>query len=95
MLAIILSLPARVHAGARSARGPRIRETGDPGRRANAIALSSGLRVDFRVAEPGIVLGGIRDNGGPKQLSADARADPIGDRIDFPSLRATCNARRG
>ena len=41
------------------------------------------LLVEFRVDEPGIVLGSIRDSGGPMQVSGNVRADLIGYRIEL------------
>ena len=41
------------------------------------------LRLDFRVDEPGIVLGNIHDNGGQMQVSGNIKADLIGYRIEL------------
>ncbi len=41
------------------------------------------LLVDFHVDQPGVVLAGIRDNGGPMQVVGNVKADLIGYRIEL------------
>ena len=41
------------------------------------------LLVDFHVARPGVVLGDIRDSGGPMQVAGHVKADLIGYRIEL------------
>jgi len=83
MHAIILSLPARVHAPCTIRARTSHPENRRPwSARARDCLIIWGLLVGFRIDEPGIVLGNLRDSGGPMQVSGNVKADPIGYRIE-------------
>ena len=77
--------PRTDHASGKQATlfGPRTRLPYHPGEQA----------VDFHAHEPGLVLGGNRDSGGPTPVSGSVRAEPIGCRIELRIASPDRNSR--
>jgi len=49
--------------------------------------------VDFHVHDRGLVLGGIRDSGGPTEVFGNVRVEAIGCRIEMHSASPDRNSR--